>query len=73
MSDYVNTFIVVCINDVPGDFEKGKEYVAFWDGDGYNEPKLLLAKEPIRNQNHIIAEHTLDDNWFKTHFSVKHP
>lgn len=59
---------VTCIKEIPSIFEKGKEYEAFWDGDGYNEPRVLLTEDDAGHTNHIIAEQTLEDAWFREHF-----
>lgn len=64
----MDKFKVKCIKEVPTVFEKDKQYEVFWDGDGYNEPRVLLTTDELGNTNHIIAEHTLEDNWFKEHF-----
>lgn len=62
---------VKCIRDSGEIFLEGKIYEAFWDGgDGYHEPKVLLTTDEYGNQNHIIAEHSLDDKWFKENFEV---
>ena len=62
---------VRCVKQVYKFFKQGKEYQAFWDGDGYNEPSTLIAiDERGENNHHIIAEHTLDDSWFREHFVV---
>lgn len=61
---------VKCIKGSGEIFLKGKVYEAFWDGDGYNEPKVLLTIDEYGNQNHIIAEHSLEDKWFKENFEV---
>lgn len=67
----MDKFKVCCIKDVPLCFEKGKEYEVFWDGDGYNEPRSLLATDERGYINHIIAENTLEDDWFVEHFSTQ--
>lgn len=63
-----NKIKLKCINEVPNVFDEGKEYEAFWDGDGYNEPMVLLTTDELGNTDHIIAEHSLEDDWFKEHF-----
>lgn len=51
-------------------FENGKVYEAFWDGDGYHEPLTLLTTDEYSVMPHIVAQHSLDDEWFQAHFEV---
>lgn len=61
---------VKCIRDGGPLFIVGKVYDAFWDGDGYREPSVLLTTDEYGNTNHIIAEHSLEDKWFKENFKA---
>ena len=66
----MDKFLVQCIKDVSTFFVKGKRYEAFWDGDGYNEPSSLITTDERGKSPHIIAEHSLEDDWFREHFIV---
>lgn len=58
---------VKCINEVPTCFTEGKEYVAVWKSDDYG---TMLETIDDSQREHIIAEHSLDDKWFKENFEV---